>query len=143
MNAEEIPYTVLLTTWKRHLWTGGDTIFPMDSQQYMGVIDHVIEEKYSPSYFGVRHFKYLIGVLSGHQTTEKMYRIRGFFVDPPTGGSREEITNALLSYATDMAKNSGCKFLWDIIDDNSTLLDYGFIKTSRARDGRYYAIKRV
>lgn len=114
---KRITFDEILPIWKDKLWPGRESaIEPMSAMTwpYEGdpkPIDMSIFE-YEPMFWGVYIDNKLIGVNSGHRTTDQAYRSRGIWVDPAQRGKR--ISQTLFALLTHQAQIEGCDMVWSI-----------------------------
>lgn len=104
--------------------------------------------KYPASFFAVWDNERLIGVNSGHKTTQNLYRSRGLWVDPVY--RKQGIAQMLFSATEAAAKLEGCAAVWSI--PRKTALNayqrYGFqtqgdFFETETSDANIYVIKPV
>jgi len=114
---KRITFEEILPVWKDELWPNRESaIEPMSAMTwpYEGdpqPIDMSIFE-YEPTFWGVYIDDKLIGVNSGHRTTDQAYRSRGIWVDPAQRGKR--ISQTLFALLTHQAQIEGCDMVWSI-----------------------------
>ena len=114
---KRITFDEILPIWQNELWPDRESaIEPMSAMTwpYEGdpqPIDMSIFE-YEPTFWGVYIDNKLIGVNSGHRTTDQAYRSRGIWVDPAQRGKR--ISQTLFALLTHQAQIEGCDMVWSI-----------------------------
>lgn len=124
----EIDFETICEKWK-NLWP--DTKHrQMSSMLYKGGIDMEIYKKYTPTFFG--HFigEQLVGVNSGHRTSDTMYRSRGIWIDKSHRGLG--VSTALFNITQQVARQEGCTMLWSIPRESAykSYYRFGFRRTS-------------
>lgn len=131
-----VDFDTILPIWQKKLWLHRESpIRPMSSMQYQGGFDISIYEKYEPTFFAVYNVVGdIIGVNSGHKTTNDLYRSRGIWVDPAY--RRKGVCGILFCELHGQAMKEGCKALWSIPRKSalSAYEKYGFEKTSEFFD---------
>lgn len=124
----EIDFETIIPLWKK-LWPDTEHR-QMSSMMYQGGFDMEIYKKYKPTFIG--HFigEKLVGVNSGHRTTDLMYRSRGIWIDKSHRGLG--ISTALFQFTQDVAVQEGCKMLWSIPRKSAynSYYRFGFRRTS-------------
>ena len=114
---KKIEFYEILPVWKDELWPNRESaIEPMSAMTwpYEGdpqPIDMSIFE-YEPTFWGVYIDDKLIGVNSGHRTTDQAYRSRGIWVDPAQRGKR--ISQTLFALTQHQAVLEKCDMMWSI-----------------------------
>jgi GNAT superfamily N-acetyltransferase len=131
-----INFETILPIWNDKLWLGRvSDIKPMSSMVYLGGYDVSIYKKYSPTFFAVyNNAGDIIGVNSGHKTTDNLYRSRGLWVDPLY--RLKGISGILFCELYGQAIKESCIAIWSI--PRKTALPaykkYGFKQTSEFFD---------
>jgi GNAT superfamily N-acetyltransferase len=131
-----INFETILPIWNDKLWLGRvSDIKPMSSMVYLGGYDVSIYKKYSPTFFAVYNSAGdIIGVNSGHKTTDNLYRSRGLWVDPLY--RLKGISGILFCELYGQAIKESCIAIWSI--PRKTALPaykkYGFKQTSEFFD---------
>jgi GNAT superfamily N-acetyltransferase len=127
-----VDFEIILPCWKDKLWPGRkDAIRPMSDIVYLGGHDPEIYKKFKPTFFVVYNtVDEIIGVNSGHRTTDNLYRSRGLWVDPRY--RRKGISGILFCELYGQAMKENCKGIWSIPRKESLAAyeKYGFVKTS-------------
>jgi GNAT superfamily N-acetyltransferase len=127
-----VDFRTIFPIWKEKLWPERlSDIKMMSSMMYLGGYDTSIYNKYSPTFFTVYNNNGdIIGVNSGHKTTNNLYRSRGLWVDPLY--RLQGISGILFCELYGQAMKESCKAIWSI--PRKTALPaykkYGFIQTS-------------
>ena len=67
---------------------------------------------YEPTFLGAYIDNELVGVNSGHRTTNEQYRSRGIWVDPDY--RKRGVSQMLFLMTAHQAKVEGCEMLWSI-----------------------------
>ena len=153
MICKKISFETILPVWQNKLWSGRHSdIEPLSAMTWPfegdpEPIDMNIFE-YTPTFWGVYIDDKLVGVNSGHRTTDWQYRSRGIWVDPDYRG--KGIAELLFSMLQNQATLEGCEMIWSIPRKTalkaytkfgfSTVGDY--ISTETA-DANIYAMKRI
>lgn len=111
-----IDFPTIQYVWRTKLWpdrtspieTHSAMTWPGSSaQQYdMKVFEH------TASFFGVFIDDTLVGVNSGHKTSDTHYRSRGLWVDPSF--RKQGIGQMLFQMTQQRAIDEGCKFVWSV-----------------------------
>lgn len=110
----EITFEEIKPMWER-LWLGRDDIRSMSSMTDNVNYDYEIYKKYEPVFFGFftdDDKKLLIGVNSGHPTSETRFRSRGLYVKPGYGG--KGIGQLLLRTTIDYAQERDFEVVWSL-----------------------------
>ena len=131
-KVEIVDFQTILPIWEEELWLGRSSeIKPMSSMTYLGGFDMSIYEKYEPTFFAVYNVvNEIVGVNSGHRTSDDLYRSRGIWVDPRYRGNG--IAGILFCELFGQAINEQCEAVWSVPRKNA-LLAYekvGFKQTS-------------
>lgn len=127
-----IDFETILPIWQNKLWPNRKSpIRPMSSMTYKGGYDTDIYIKYQPTFFAVYNIVgEIIGVNSGHKTSDNLYRSRGIWVDPRY--RRKGVSGVLFCELHGQAMKEGCKAIWSIPRKQalSAYEKYGFRCTS-------------
>jgi GNAT superfamily N-acetyltransferase len=112
----EISFTDIDFIWREHLWpmrtsayeTHSAMTWPYTSEQVydMSIFD------YEAIYWGCYDSDRLVGVNSGHATSESEYRSRGLWVDPDYRSQGMGIT--LLTKTVMYAESQGYEMVWSL-----------------------------
>lgn len=131
-RTELVEFDRIKEIWETKLWPGRLTpIKPMSSMVYKGKFDMDIYKKYSPTFFAVfNRADEIIGVNSGHRTTDKLYRSRGIWVHPDYRG--QKIAGVLFCETFGQAMREQCEAVWSVPrkDALHTYEKVGFKQTS-------------
>lgn len=130
MKVKKVLFEDILPYWQI-LWPNRKSkIQPMSSMRYKSGYDLNIYNLYTPTFFALFLENDIIGVNSGHKTSENYYRSRGLWIDPEYRGNN--FSNFLLEAVNNQAVLEKSKYIWTI-PRKSALKSYkknGFIKTS-------------
>lgn len=114
---KRIPFEYIYPIWRDHLWPNRDSdIEPMSAMTWPFEGDpqpiNMSIFEFEPVFWGVFMDEKLVGVNSGHRTTDVQYRSRGIWVDPEyrTHG----IAQQLFMMTQHQAIIEGCDMLWSI-----------------------------
>jgi len=117
MKIIRITFDQIKNIWSEHLWpnrqspieTHSAMTWPFEgnpNEYDMNVFD------YPASFFGVISDYKIVGVNSGHKTSDSQYRSRGIWVDPEH--RRKGISQMLFETTIDQAIGEGCRMIWSI-----------------------------
>ena len=127
-----VEFEDILPIWQNKLWPNRKSpIKPMSSMQYQGGFDMSVYDNYEPTFFAVYNVvNEIIGVNSGHRTTEDLYRSRGIWVDPRY--RKLGVSGVLFCELHGQAMQEGCTAIWSIPrkDALPAYEKYGFKQTS-------------
>lgn len=111
-----IDFATIEEVWKTQLWpnrtsaieTHSAMTWSFDSTEPydMKIFD------YTASFFGVYYNSKLVGVNSGHKTSDTLYRSRGLWVNPEF--RKQGIAQMLFEMTESQAVKEGCKAVWSI-----------------------------
>lgn len=131
-RSEIVDFETILPIWKEKLWPNRESeIKSMSSMMYQGGYDMSIYEKYEPTFFAVYNVvNEIVGVNSGHRTSNDLYRSRGIWVDPRYRGNG--IAGVLFCSLFGQAMKEKCKAVWSVPrkDALQAYEKVGFKKTS-------------
>jgi len=118
----------IIPFWQQ-LWPGRQ-IPLMSSMLFPKGYDISIYKKYKPTYFGYSIDGNIIGVNSGHKTSDTDYRSRGLFVLPEF--RNRGVAVKLLEATINQAKEEDCSIVWTVPRDTSLYAYYkaGFDRAS-------------
>jgi GNAT superfamily N-acetyltransferase len=153
MNTNKTSFETILPIWQTKLWpTRVSAIEPMSAMTWpfegnpqpinISIFD------YEPTFWAVYDGDKIVGVNSGHRTTDFQYRSRGIWVDPDYRG--KGIADTLFSMLQNQAVIEGCEMIWSI-PRKTALKAYtkfgfetvgDFIETETS-DANIYAMKRL
>lgn len=153
MIATKTSFETILPVWAEKLWPGRTSaIEPISAMTwpYEGCPDPIDMDifNYEPTFWAVYDGDRIVGVNSGHRTTDWQYRSRGIWVDPEYRG--KGIANLLFTCLENQARVEGCEMIWSI-PRKTALTAYtkfgfetvgDFIETETA-DENIYAVKRL
>jgi len=117
MKIIRITFDQIKNIWSEHLWpnrqspieTHSAMTWPFEgnpNEYDMNVFD------YPASFFGVISDYKIVGVNSGHKTSDSQYRSRGIWVDPEH--RCKGISQMLFETTIDQAIGEGCRMIWSI-----------------------------
>jgi GNAT superfamily N-acetyltransferase len=103
--------------WRERLWLNRTSAIETHSAMTWPHDGNTLEYdmdifKYPASFFAVWHDEKLIGVNSGHRTTDTLYRSRGLWVDPDY--RKQGIAQLLFGATETAAQLEGCSAVWSI-----------------------------
>lgn len=153
LHTKQITFETILPVWRDKLWPGRKSaIEPMSAMTWPfegAPPEYDIDIfNYTPTFWGTYDNDKIVGVNSGHRTTDWQYRSRGIWVDPAYRGQR--IAETLFSLLQNQAVVEQCEIIWSI-PRKTALRAYtkfgfetvgGFIETETA-DANIYAMKRI
>jgi len=153
MQCKKISFEQISEVWRTRLWP--DRQSPIETHSAMTWPFSWPEQEidmdifnYPATFWGAFDGERLVGVNSGHRTSETEYRSRGIWVDPDYRG--RGIANTLFSMLQNQAVIEGCEMIWSI-PRKTALKAYtkfgfqtvgDFIETETA-DANIYALIRV
>lgn len=117
MRATKISFEDILPIWENKLWPNRESAIEGVSAMtwpYEGnpePIDMSIFD-YQPTFYGVFMDNKLIGVNSGHRTTDTQYRSRGIWVDPDY--RKRGVAQLLFVLTEHQARIEKCEMMWSI-----------------------------
>lgn len=135
MILKKITFEDILPFWSEKLWLNRKSpIKPMSSMTFWRDYDMEIYNKYCATFWGVYDSGSIVGVNSGHRTSDVHYRSRGIWVDPNLRG--KGIAQILFSGLEEQARQEGCKLAWSIPRKSAmkAYTNYGFIQVSEYFD---------
>lgn len=153
MNTRIITFDTILPLWQSKLWPNrASAIEPLSAMTwpFEGCPDPIDMSifSYEPTFWGVFDGDKIVGVNSGHRTTDWQYRSRGIWVNPDYRG--QGIADLLFTALQQQAAHEDCEMLWSIPRKTalkaytkfgfSTVGDY--IQTETA-DANIYVIMRL
>lgn len=134
MKIQKISFDTILPYWQI-LWPNRKSIIKeVSSMTYLGGYDMNIYSLYSPTFFGLFLDNNIIGVNSGHKTSNNFYRSRGLWVDTKFRG--KNLSSYLLSAAEQQAIYEKCNYIWSIPRKKAlnSYLKNGYLQTSNFFD---------
>jgi len=129
-----IDWDTILPIWRDYLWKGRLTaIKPTNGLKLMGGYDNRVEE-YSPTFVGAFINNKLVGVNSGHSTSESEYRSRGIYIFPKYRSLN--ISQKLFKSIEDQARIENKSILWSMPRASAlpAYEKFGFRKVSKFFD---------
>jgi GNAT superfamily N-acetyltransferase len=131
-RSEIVDFETILPIWEEKLWPNRESeIKSMSSMMYQGGYDMSIYEKYEPTFFAVYNVvNEIVGVNSGHRTSNDLYRSRGIWVDPRY--RLKGVSGILFCELHGQAMREGCTAIWSIPRQIAlpAYEKYGFKQTS-------------
>ena len=117
MKATKISFEQICNVWKTELWP--ERVSAIEPQSAMTWPFEGTPEQYdmnifeyNPVFWGVYIDNKLVGVNSGHRTTDTQYRSRGIWVDPQY--RKHGVAQMLFNMTEHQAKIEGCNMIWSI-----------------------------
>lgn len=111
-----IDFPTIQDVWRTKLWPNRTS--PIETHSAMTWPDSATEQydmkifENTASFFGVFVDGTLIGVNSGHRTSDTHYRSRGLWVDPSF--RKQGIAQVLFQLTEQQAVDEGCSFVWSV-----------------------------
>tara|TARA_B100000900_G_scaffold266386_1_gene227300 strand:+ start:4499 stop:4963 length:465 start_codon:yes stop_codon:yes gene_type:complete len=118
MNVIRLSFEQISSVWQEHLWPNRQSPIETHSAMTWPYEGDPVEYdmdifKYPATFFGaVVGHNQIIGVNSGHRTTEGHYRSRGIWVNPEN--RRLGISQLLFEATKNQAITEGCNMIWSI-----------------------------
>lgn len=153
MKAMKISFDDILPIWQDELWPHRESAIETHSAMTWPFswpdteIDMSIFE-YEPVFWGVFMDNMLVGVNSGHRSSEVEYRSRGIWVDPSY--RKTGVAQMLFEMTQHQARIEQCEMIWSIPRKTAlkaytkfgfqTVGDYFGTETA---DANIYVIKRI
>lgn len=110
-SIKQISFEDVYPIWREKLWPGRqDPIRPMSSMVLGGGYDMSIYKNFAPVFVGIYANDQLVGVLSGHGTTQEDFRIRGLYVEPAF--RRKGGALLMMEYLRKYATSCGFQNVW-------------------------------
>ena len=114
---KKIPFEYIYPIWKEKLWPDRSSdIEPMSAMTWPFEGDpqpiNMSIFEYEPVFWGVFLDNKIVGVNSGHHTTDRQYRSRGIWVDPEY--RMHGISQQLFMMTEHQAILEGCEMIWSI-----------------------------
>lgn len=105
------------TVWRERLWPNRTSAIETHSVMTWPYDGNLLEYDmnifdYPASFFAVWDDEKLIGVNSGHKTTDTLYRSRGLWVDPDY--RKQGIAQILFGATETAARSENCSAIWSI-----------------------------
>ena len=117
MRATKISFEDILPIWENKLWPNRESAIEGVSAMtwpYEGNPDPIDMNifEYQPTFYGVYMDNKLVGVNSGHKTSDTQYRSRGIWVDPEY--RKKGVAQLLFVLTEHQARIEKCEMLWSI-----------------------------
>lgn len=117
LKTQRITFETILPVWSSKLWP--DRVSAIETHSaltwpFEGDPDSIDMEifNYPTTFWGVYVDNKLVGVNSGHKTTDRQYRSRGIWVDPEY--RKQGISQTLFMMTEHQAKIEKCDMIWSI-----------------------------
>lgn len=117
MQVSRIDFNTIQSIWKNKLWPNRNSAIETHSAMTWPFegdpesIDMSIFD-YTATFWGAYLDNKLVGVNSGHRTTDEQYRSRGIWVDPDY--RKRGVAQMLFLMTAHQAKVEGCEMFWSI-----------------------------
>jgi GNAT superfamily N-acetyltransferase len=153
MNARKISFDQILPIWQNELWPDRQSAIETHSAMtwpYSWPEQEIDMEifNYDATFFGVFSKQKLIGVNSGHKSSEVEYRSRGIWVDPAF--RKTGVSQVLFDMTAEQALNEGCEMIWSIPRKTAlkAYTKFGFMTVgdffnTETSDANIYVLKRL
>jgi len=153
MNATKISFDQILPVWQNELWPDRQSAIETHSAMtwpYSWPEKEIDMEifNYDATFFGVFSKQKLIGVNSGHKSSEVEYRSRGIWVDPAF--RKTGVAQTLFDMTADQALTEGCEMIWSIPRKTAlkAYTKFGFMTVgdffnTETSDANIYVLKRL
>ena len=117
MRIERLDFKTIENIWKKELWPNRTSAIETHSAMTwpFGGDPEPIDMNiftYEPTFLGAYIDNKLVGVNSGHRTSEDQYRSRGVWVNPDY--RKQGVSQMLFQMTAHQAKIEGCEMLWSI-----------------------------
>ena len=117
MRLERLDFNTIKTIWENNLWPNRTSAIETHSVMtwpYEGNPEQYDMDifNYPATFWGAYLDNKLVGVNSGHKTTDEQYRSRGIWVDPEY--RKRSVAQMLFLMTAHQAKVEGCEMLWSI-----------------------------
>ena len=117
MKIERLNFKKIKSIWQTKLWPNRTSAIETHSAMtwpFEGNPDPINMDifNYPATFWGAYLDNKLVGVNSGHKTTDKQYRSRGVWVDPEY--RKRSVAQMLFLMTAHQAKVEGCEMLWSI-----------------------------
>jgi len=117
MKAERLNFKTIESIWSTKLWPSRTSAIESHSAMtwpFEGNPDSIDMDifNYPATFWGVYLDNKLVGVNSGHKTTDEQYRSRGIWVNPEY--RKRGVAQMLFLMTAHQAKIEGCEMLWSI-----------------------------
>lgn len=149
---EKITFDAIKPIWEQNLWDSRESAIKTHSSMtwpFNNDIEYDMEiYKYPATYWALLVDNKIIGVNSGHKTSDTQYRSRGLWVAEQFRGNK--MGQFLLNIASSQALVERCKMIWSIprISALETYQQVGFIGqgdifATETSDANIYAKKKL
>lgn len=149
---KKVPFEIILPIWKNYLWSSRTSEIKTHSSMtwpYPRNKEYNLEiYNYPATYWAIYKNNKVIGVNSGHKTSDYHYRSRGLWVDKEYRGVG--LGKKLLDHTINQAKIEDCLMVWSIpritalpTYKKSGFLPIGDIFKTETCDKNIYAINRI
>lgn len=153
MQIKRTSFGNILPIWQQHLWPNRQSAIETHSAMtwpFEGDPDpidmHIFS--YPATFWCVLVDEQMIGVNSGHRTSDTQYRSRGIWVHPDWRG--QHIADLLFSELESQALLEGCELIWSIPRKTAlrAYTKFGFQTVgdfigTETSDANIYAVKRL
>ena len=117
MKIERLNFEKIESIWQTKLWPNRTSAIETHSAMtwpFEGNPDPINMDifNYPATFWGAYLDNKLVGVNSGHKTTDKQYRSRGIWVDPEY--RKRGVAQMLFLMTAHQAKVEGCEMIWSI-----------------------------
>jgi GNAT superfamily N-acetyltransferase len=117
MKAERLNFKTIESIWSTKLWPSRTSAIESHSAMtwpFEGNPDSIDMDifNFPATFWGVYLDNKLVGVNSGHKTTDEQYRSRGIWVNPEY--RKRGVAQMLFLMTAHQAKIEGCEMLWSI-----------------------------
>lgn len=153
MEITRTEFETVLPIWESQLWPNRSSDIETHSAMTWPYEGHPKPYdmnifKYLPTFWCVTEGDQIIGVNSGHRTTDWQYRSRGIWVHPDWRG--QHIADLLFSELESQALLEGCDMIWSIPRKTAlrAYTKFGFCTVgdfigTETSDANIYAVKRL
>jgi GNAT superfamily N-acetyltransferase len=117
MRIERLNFNAIKNIWGKDLWPNRSSAIETHSAMtwpFEGDPEPIDMNifNYPATFWGAYLDNKLVGVNSGHKTTDELYRSRGIWVDPEY--RKRGVSQMLFLLTAHQAKIEGCEILWSI-----------------------------
>lgn len=149
MKFKIVAFEDVLPIWKNQLWPNRESAIETHSAMTWQKSYDMKVFNYAPHFFAAYDGEKIVGVNSGHRTSETEFRSRGLWVDPEYRGNGIGIL--LLELISSMAETEGATMCWSIprVTALKTYLEAGYEAVGMPFDEKMefgpniYAINRL
>lgn len=147
-----VSFDTILPIWEQNLWSSRESAIKTHSSMTWPFDNNVEYDmeiyKYPATYWALLVDDKIIGVNSGHKTSDTQYRSRGLWVEEKFRGNK--MGQFLLNIASSQALVERCKMIWSIprMSALKTYQQAGFreqgdVLSTETSDANIYAIKKL